>query len=234
MRAALPIILPLLGTSCAIFGHLSEEDKKSLASYRKNADQYYNQASASDRVEDYYRSLNQIDKGLELVPRDYRLKSQRAMCFLMLGKRDPNVLPHAEEAFKDVMRMRSDDNQDPRVLLGYGLTLHRRGYVQLTRAEILEDEIKNRDAGDSDDPQARASEHRKKANAYFRNAERQLQKLLEKEDFIGLAHQYLMNLKEHQGERAAAKKHGEEFLLESKRQRDIWDKKYKETMVAGF
>ena len=240
MRPLPPTLLPLLGTSllasCAIFGGLSEEDQTRLDIYRKNARQYFEEASASDRVREYYRSLDQIDKGLTIVPDDYRLQSQRAWCFLMLGKRDPNVLPEAEKAFKDVMAMRTDADHDPKTILGYGLTLHNLGYIERTRAEILEDEITRRGAGssDSNDPQARAGEHLARATAYFQSAELQLLKLLEKEDFLALAHRHLMNLKELQGDRAAAKEHGEAFLQECKKQRDHWEKKYQATTVYGY
>ncbi len=243
MRTSLPAPVPLLGisifalaTSCTIFGGLSEEEQARLDIYRKNAKQYFEEASATDQINDYYRSLDQIDKGLAIVPSDYRLRSQRAMCLLMLGKRDPNVLPKAEAEFKDVMAMRSDADHDPKTILGYGLTLHRLGYIERARAEILEDESKLRGAGtsDSNDPKARASEHRKRAQAYFHSAELQLLKLLEKEDFLLLAHRHLMNLKEHQGERAAAKAHGKAFLVECKKQRDHWEKKYATTTVYGY
>lgn len=235
-----PTILPLLGmplfASCTIFGGLSEEEQTALEIYRRNAKQYFEEASASDRPAEYYRSLDQIDKGLALVPDDYRLMSQRAMCLLMLGKRDPNLLPEAENAFKSVMALRSDANHDPKTILGYGLTLHRLGYIEKARAEMLEDEIKLRGAGTtaSNDPKARASEHRKRAAAYFHSAELQLNKLLEKEDFLALAHKHLMNLKEHQGDRAAAKKHGEDFLEECKKQREHWEAKYKATTVYRY
>ncbi len=241
MRPFPPTLLPLLGTtlltaSCAIFGGLSEEDQTRLDIYRKNAKQYFEEASASDRASEYYRSLDQIDKGLAIVPDDYRLKHQRAMCFLMLGKRDPKRLPEAEQAFKDVMAMRTDANHDPKTILGYGLTLHRLGYIERTHAEILEDEIKLGGAGtsDSNDPQARASEHRNRAKAYLHSAELQLLKLLEKEDFVDLAHRHLMNLKELQGDRTAAKKHGAAFLVECRKQRDHWEKKYKATTVFRY
>jgi len=239
MRPFLSTLLPLLGTSllsCTIFGGLSEEDQTRLDVYRKNAKQYFEEASASDRAGEYYRSLDQVDKGLAIVPHDYRLKSQRAMCYLMLGNRDPNVLPKAEQAFKDVMAMRTDADHDPKTLLGYGLTLHRLGYIERARAQILEDQIKLRGAGtsDSDDPEARASEHRARAEAYFESAELQLRKLLKKEDFLALAHRHLMNLKEHQGDRAAAKEQGEAFLVECKKQRDHWEKKYQATTVYGY
>ena len=104
MKPFLLTLLPLLGTSllsCTIFGGLSEEDQTRLDVYRKNAKQYFEEASATDRVGEYYRSLDQVDKGLTIVPHDYRLKSQRAMCYLMLGNRDPNILPKAEQAFKE-------------------------------------------------------------------------------------------------------------------------------------
>jgi tetratricopeptide (TPR) repeat protein len=236
MRPLLPILLPLLATSCAIFGGLSEEEQKSLEVYRKNADDYFNRASTSNQVQGFYRSLDQIDKGLELVPDDYRLKSRRAWCFLMLGKRDPRFLTDAETAFKDVMPLRSDDDHDPRTLLGYGLTLHRLGLIQRIRAEILEDEVKHQGAGtsDSDDPKARASEHRKKADAYFHNAERQLLKLVAKEDRLTTAYRHLINLKEHQGDRAAVKRYGEAYLERCQRDREYWEKKYQATTVAGY
>lgn len=233
----LPLLALSLLASCAIFGGLSEEEQARLEIYRKNAQQYFEQASASDQSADYYRSLDQINKGLSIVPDDYRLRSQRAMCLLMLGKhRDPNLLPKAEQAFKEVMAMRSDDDHDPKTILGYGLTLHRLGYIERARAEILEDQIKIRGAStsDSDDPRARADEHRARAMAYFDDAEQQLLKLLKKEDFLILANQHLMNLKEHQGDRAAAKEYGKAFLLECKKQREYWENKYKTTTLYRY
>jgi tetratricopeptide (TPR) repeat protein len=237
MRLFVPALGTLLFTSCTILGGLSEEDQTRLDIYRRNAKQYFEEASATNRPAEYYRSLDQIDKGLAIVPDDYRLKSQRAMCLLMLGKhRDPNLLPEAEKAFKDVMAMRSDADHDPKTILGYGLTLHRLGYIEQTRAEILEDQVKIRGAStsNSNDPKARASEHRARAMAYYKDAELQLLKLLKKEDFLVLAQRHLMNLKEHQGDRAAAKEHGKAFLVECEKQRKHWETKYKTTTVYGY
>ena len=115
--------------------NLSYDQRKSLADHQQNAALYYERGL-------YGQAIAQVDKGLELDPDDYKLKSLKGAILLRSvgtgGTQDQKRLDEATRILTEVYDERSDARHEPHVLLNYGQVLQKRGNRRIGRAIQLE------------------------------------------------------------------------------------------------
>jgi tetratricopeptide (TPR) repeat protein len=197
-----PILLLL--ASCGIFG--SSEDEEALARYQRNAALYYE----GDRFD---QALDQVRRGLEIDPDDYKLNLIRGWCLLRQTS-DARLLGPAAEQLDRVLELRGLDEQEPQALLGYAIVHGRMGFEQLGRAEQLRNEARRlKMTGDElERRQTEATELETSGRENLDLAEAQLQRLIDNGDRLLEAHYNTMYVKVWRNDYAGAIEHGNAYL----------------------
>ena len=194
----------LLLASCGIFG--SSEDEQALARYQRNAALYYE----GDRFD---QALDQVRRGLELYPDDYKLNLVRGWCLLRQTS-DSRLLGPAAEQLDRVMELRDVGEQEPQALLGYAIVHGRMGFEELGRAEQLRSEARRlKMTGDElERRQEEATRLETDGRANLDRAETQLQHLIHDGERILEAHYNMMYVKVWRNDYAGAIEHGNAYL----------------------
>lgn len=218
----------LLFASCGIFGR-SAQDQVALASYQRNAALYYE----GGRLD---QALDQVRRGLEIDPDDYKLSVIRAWCLLRKSRVEPRVFSDAAAEFDRVMRMRAEDRQGPQALLGYALVHQKLGIQERVLAEGLREEIERGAAGPGRAAAARREleHHRQAAEQHFREAERLLGRLVRRGDLLLEAHYHLMQTSALRGDYVATLEHGRAFLDRVRVEQERHQKNIDRTYVVAF
>jgi hypothetical protein len=126
------IAFSLLLCACS---SLAGEDRDRLASYQRQAATYFDGAK-------YGQALNQIERGLELDPHDYKLNALKGS-ILLLASGDANGTDHkkldeATALLEEQFAARALDRHEPHLLLYYALALQKQGLRRLGEAVRLE------------------------------------------------------------------------------------------------
>lgn len=216
-------ILPLLllSAGCA----LSPAENQQLASYQRNA-KYYFESGKLDQAQ------GMIDRGLEIAPRDYTLRSMQAAVQLRRSgapslSEDP-ALQASLAQFAELYTERSPRKHAPHVLLGYALARQKLGMRHVSEASRIEARMQR---GDAMPAEFKAMQER--ANVEFRAATEMLQVLIDRGEMTRVAHFHMMQLAAglHQG---TVIEHGEKYLEAARREQDTVRAELQRTTVAEY
>ncbi len=188
-RALALLALMLALPACGWLG-MSAEQEQQLAGYQSNAKLYWE----GGRID---QALDQVRRGLEIDPEDYRLRVIRAWCYLRMSQDEPRQLEAAVTEFDQVMELRADGDHAPQARLGYARAHATTALRLVGRARDRRDALA-RLALDGEAKAARATEIEQleaEARAHFDLAEAQLQRLLAAGESLLLAHYDLMTVK---------------------------------------
>jgi tetratricopeptide (TPR) repeat protein len=191
--------------ACGVFRD-SERDKR-LATYQQNAASYY-EGKRYDQAED------QVQRGLELEPANYKLNLILAMLYLQKGQADHGHLEPAKEQFEKTFALRSSSRLDTRSYLGYGLVNQKLATVRRAEASRLRKEastglLPREEAGRR---LARAGELETMAAAELEEAKRSFERLIAAGDQVRTAHYQMVQVATLMGRTAEAMQHGAQFL----------------------
>jgi len=194
LRNSLYLLIPLFAACSSLFG-LSEEDATKLAAFQSNASIYWERGNVN-------QALDQVRRGLEIQPDDYKLLTIQAWCWLRLARTDPAMLDRAATQFDRLLYMRADSDQNSQVRLGYAQAQSKLGLQQLKQADDMREEVATLTLS-PDDTRARteaAKRHEEVAKAHFARAEQQLKRLIDVGDQLLEAHHNLMTIKAWDGD----------------------------------
>lgn len=212
-RSLLPL---LLLASCGVFGG-PDKEHEALIRYQQNAQIYWDNGNLD-------QSLDQVRRGLEIDPENYKLLTIQAWATLRRSATEPDVLPTAEKQFDHLLSLRDESDHSPQVRLGYAKTQGKRAVELLQRANDLEEQSK-RDPSGVDHTQEAAT-LRADAEKYFARAVKELKTLVDRGEELLLAHYDLMSLLWWRGDYDGAVAEGNAYLeraaqLEERQHREL-------------
>lgn len=196
----------LVLASCGILG-LSQEDRDNLARYQRNASTYYDGSR-------YAQALDQVRRGREIEPDDYKLNFIRGWCLLRQSQEDPSLLESAAEQFEFVIGLRAEEDHGPQALLGYGVAHGKLGWERLRRAEEIRQEVDRlRLEGDAKATRiGEAQALETEARGTFARAEHYLQVLRDSGQYLTEANYNLMYVAVWRGDYDKAVDYGSAYL----------------------
>lgn len=205
-RLLLLLLLTSSLVACGIFG-LSAEEEANLTRYQRNAKTYYEGG-------EFERALDQIRRGLEIQPDDYRLLTISAWCMLRQSQTDPRRLQAATDAFDHLKELRPDSEQSSQARLGYGAAHGKLAFELRQRADQLRQDAARLKLEDTELQQSEteAAELERQSNHHFDLAEAELEKLLDSGDLLLEAHYHLMYVSVWRGDYEGAVSHGNRYL----------------------
>jgi Tfp pilus assembly protein PilF len=186
---AFALIATLSLTSCG----LSKADRNKLAQHQETAALYYGDGK-------YVEALQQVEKGLQIEPEDYKLHNIAGNAYLRqaeLYPDRPRYLQLAERWFDAAGSMRSRQNHDRAYFFGYGRTQLLLGRAAIDRAAQLRQdaESEGRTAEERSANLARAEELEQNiAPRYLAAAEAAFEELIQRTELLRFAHFYLVQL----------------------------------------
>ena len=224
-------LLPLLALcSCGAFGPGSER-KQQLTLHQSNAQLYVDGRQ-------FNQALDQVRRGLEIEPDDYKLNMIRSFCLLSLAQEtnDPERLRQASEAFDKLLTLRASEKLEPKAHLGYALLQQRLGMQQRAEADRLNEELKRTTWTEVEKRQreAKTAEHEAKAVAHMKTAERELMGLATGGDLPLLAHYHLLQIYALQGRHRDAIDQGRTYLTLATKQQEAHRQQIEKTSSVGF
>ena len=229
-RHALLLLVALLLPACGAFGiGMTDEEEQALAGYQSRAQLYWE----SEKLE---QCLQQVQKGKELAPDDYKLNTIEAWIYLRASLSNPKALDQAVERFDAVMSWRSPSAHSPQVLRGRASAYQQLGQRARREAVRLAEMVEK---SGGEDPQvaewvARRSEYATRAQAHFRTAMRTVQHLLDKGESLMEAHQLAMHLSEALRDYNACFRHGDAYLDLSRIAQEQKQLEIRRTQVLGY
>jgi regulator of sirC expression with transglutaminase-like and TPR domain len=219
MRSLL-LLLPLCLLACTA---LDTEEKTRLASYQRNAALYFDKAK-------YDQALGVIDRGLELEPWDYKLRTLRASIFLRLSGpaagRDQRMLDQSLETFAEVFADRSLRRHDSPMLFYYALARQKQGLRLLAEAARIDRK--------QPDAEERIAELDAAADAENAAARELFATLLHRGDYKRLCHYHLLQIAAADQDRTTILAQGAEYLTASAAEQDKLTKEIDRTMTYGY
>jgi tetratricopeptide (TPR) repeat protein len=230
MRRLLPLLLlPACGlVSCGLFG-MSDDDRNSLSRYQANAQLYYDGGN-------FDQALEQVRRGLEIEPDDYKLHYIRGWCFLRLVPRDPSMLQQASQQFERVMAYRAHEEHGPQALLGYGLCHQRLAQERLEQAQALHNELARVkfDSNEANIRRAQIDTHENVARGHLEIAGNQFQRLIDRGDALLEAHRNMMQTLALAQKYAPAVEHGNRFLQRCEQEQERLKQELQRTLVVAY
>lgn len=229
-------LLPLLAlcslglASCGVFG-LGSEKKQQLTLHQSNAQLYVDGRQ-------YSQALDQVRRGLEIDPDDYKLNMIRSFCLLSLAQEtnDADRLRQASEAFDKLLTLRASDKLEPKAHLGYALVQQRLGMQQRSEADRMNDELKRSNLSDLEKSsrENKATEHQRKAESHMQTAERELQGLAASGDLPLLAHYHLLQIYALQNRHREAIVEGTKYIELATKQQEAHRQQIEKTSSVGY
>jgi tetratricopeptide (TPR) repeat protein len=221
------VLLPVaLLASCGIFG-LSTEERDRIAAHTRNALTYYEGGR-------FNQCLDQVRRGLEIDPENYRLKTVRAWCYLRTTTGDRQGAEQTEKLFEEVYAMRSPEQHAPPVLIGYALIHQRFALRHQEQVLTLREELERAEPLERTTKEARITEHLQLARARFQKTEAALRVLVAREDELQLAHYHLMQTAGMQGRYEDAIASGTKMLEINATFQANWQQRFEQTSDAAF
>ncbi len=217
---SLPALLLLLIPACT---SLSADDQKQLASYQRNAGLYFDGGK-------YNQALGLVERGLELDPSDYKLRSMRASIHLRLSapaaSEDQRLLDRSLAEFEAVYAERSLARHDRHVLFYYALAHQKQGMRLFAEASALDPK--------GDDAAAKATALRHRGNSELLAARDLLTALLERGEIQRLCHFHLLQLAALDGDTAGLLTHGKLYLTAAAADQQKTEAEIERTTVYGY
>ncbi|MEM7204617.1 MAG: hypothetical protein AAF628_30445 [Planctomycetota bacterium] len=220
------LLLPL--AACGVFG-LSQEDRQSLVRYQSNAQIYWE----GGRLD---QAMDQVRRGLELAPDDYKLRTIRAWCRLRQANEQPQLVDDVVAEFDALLDLRGDDEHGPQARLGYAKAHSLRGVRALQQARELEASLTERPTSDKQIQEATAQigSWEEEAMADFDHSEQELTKLTERGESLLMAHYDLMTVKWWRGDYESAVIAGNAYLARVFELQDRVRRELERTLIVGY
>ena len=214
--------------SCSFFGSPKQNDQD-LAQHQSTASLYYE----GNR---YPQALDQVRKGLQIAPDDYKLLTIRAWCYLQLSLASPSRLAQAAKEFERIMELRRLDSQSPQVLLGYGMCHEKIALTKRSEIVARREQLRRGKHDEAETAMATAefSEIEASAAKHLREAEQLFTILVTRGDLLLQAQNQLMQVralrKNYQGSLSA----GTAYMERAQTQADNIQTKLGRTTVISY
>ena len=223
--------LALLALLCAC-SSLATDERSRLATYQRNAQLYFE----GGRLE---QTMIQVEKGLELEPDDYKLKSIKGAVLLRASATASSVdhkrLDEATKVLGEVHEQRSDSRHEPSLLLYYAQALQKQGQRLLGESIRVEG-----DAQRNPDKAAAAAQHEQAAAAQ-QLADQHLQQawdlfgvLVERGEILRFAHNHRMQIAGLRKQDDLFLEESDAFLQQNERARDTVERQVQEAKTVDF
>ncbi|MEO6595799.1 MAG: hypothetical protein ABIP94_13695 [Planctomycetota bacterium] len=184
----------LLAFLCAC-SSLSTDEEQQLASHQRNAKYYFD----GGRLD---QAMGQIERGLELDPDDYLLKSLEGAVLLKSSASaqgtDHRRLDQATAVLEAVYDTRSANRHQPYLLLNYALALQKQGQRHLGEAIRLEGQAQR--TPDSKEIADKATAEHGLATARLTQARDLLGVLIERGEVLRIAHNHRFQIAQQLGD----------------------------------
>jgi tetratricopeptide (TPR) repeat protein len=188
---ALLLLLPACTT-------LDSEQATRLAEHQRYASYYYEKQKWS-------QAMDQIERGLELEPEDYKLQSMKGQILLLFSGdaqgTDHKKLDEATDLLARVFDTRSVSRHEPHLLLNYACALQKQGLRHLGEAVRLEGaatRAANPDEGAA--ARTKAADEREEANTKLAQADELFVVLIERGWVVRLAHSHRLQIALQRGD----------------------------------
>lgn len=205
----------LLACACS---SLTSEEKSQLAGYQRRAALYFDGAR-------YDQAMDQIERGLELEPEDYKLNAMKGGILLLrsgdaLGT-DHRRLDEATALLQRMFDERSVARHEPYLLLNYARALQKQGLRRLGEAVRLEGQASRAVA--EQDPEAmrdRARSERDEADRLLREADGLFAELVARGELLRLAHNHRLQIALQRGDDAGFTSEAKAFQEQMQKAQD--------------
>lgn len=188
MRSFVPL-LPLLLTACAT---LDSEQATRLAEHQRQAALYFEKQK-------WNQAMDQIERGLELEPEDYKLLSMKGQILLLFSGdaqgTDHKKLDEATDLLAKVYDTRSVSRHEPYLLLNYGCALQKQGLRRLGEAVRLEgNAARSNNADEAATMRTTAADERREADTKLLAADALFVALIDRGWVVRLAHNHRLQI----------------------------------------
>lgn len=205
----------------------AEEDQR-LASFQSNAGHYWEMSRLD-------QALGMCDRGLEIDPEDYKLRSIQAAVHLRMSppptSPDQRMLDLCLDEFDELLSRRSLRHHEPFVLFLGALARQKQGMRLLREAE--EQRIGGGMPARKPDPGG-AERTRELADGQFASASELLEDLLDRGTHVRLTHYHLMQLAAARGHYSAMIEHGQKYLEQAAKEQLVAEGEIERTMTFGW
>jgi len=192
---ALPLLL------LAACHGLTPKDQHELAQFQQNAGLYFDGGK-------YDQALGLIERGLEVDPYDYKLRSMRAAIYLLqsgpASAEDQRMLDRSLAAFADVYDDRSPSRHERHVLLYYSLARQKQAMRRFAEASRIDPASDNAAVG--------KQALREQGNEDLRAAAELLQTLLDRGELPRVCHYHLLQIAALNNDAPGILEHGTKYL----------------------
>lgn len=224
-RSILP--LALLAAACS---SLSSEDEQRLADFQARALLYYDRNHL-------VQAIDQIDRGLELEPEDYKLTSLKASVMLQLSgtstSTDHQKLDEATRLLEQVYAQRSSSRHEPHLLLSYGMALQKQGRRHLGETIRLAGQASRAKPDEKDSLVDKAEQERELARQLLTQASEMFDALIERGEALRIAHNHRMQVARDLGDTPRFTSEAEAYFVQAKAAQDITQRRIEQTGDAA-
>jgi tetratricopeptide (TPR) repeat protein len=224
MRAS---ALLLLLCACS---SLDTDQQSRLADHQRGAALYFEKQK-------WNQAMDQIDRGLDIDPQDYKLTSMKAHILLLFSGdaqgTDHKKLDEATQLLEQVYDTRSISRHEPYLLFNYACALQKQGLRRLGEAVRLEGTAAHTsDAGEAATMRKTAAEERREAETKLQQADELLVDLVDRGWMVRLAHNHRMQIALQRGDDKTFRTEAEEYFKQAKLAEDTTEKRV-ETTSSG-
>lgn len=221
----------LLLALLAACSSLSSEDRQRLADFQARALLYYDRNHL-------VQALDQIDRGLEIEPDDYKLTSLKASVMLQLSgtatSTDHQKLDEATRLLEQVYEQRSSRNHEPHLLLSYGLALQKQGRRHLGETIRLAGQAARAKPDEKDALVRQAEDERALAKQLLTQAGEMFDVLIERGEVLRVAHNHRMQVARDLGDTPRFTSEAEAYFVQAKAAQDVTQRRIEQTGDAAF
>jgi tetratricopeptide (TPR) repeat protein len=221
MRHLAALLLLLAGCSS-----LTSEERSRLADHQSRAQIYFEGS-------DYGRAMDQIDRGLELDPDDYKLKSMRAGILLLASTNsqgtDHRRLDEATALLAAQFDTRSIGRHEPHLLLNYARAMQKQGLRHLGEAIRLEGQATRAPQAEIEGMKENASEQRRESNRCLDESWTLFGELVNRGEYLRVVHNHRLQIAVQRGQDEAFVKEAEAYLKQATAASDLTKKRIEET-----
>lgn len=223
--------IALLSLLCAC-STLSSEDRERLASHQRNAALFFD----GGRLE---QALNQIEKGLELDPEDYKLLALKGAVLLRASGdvqgTDHRLLDQATQVLEEVFSRRSASRHEPYVLLNYALALQKQGLRHLGESIRCAGEADRAvETGRQETLRVEANDSRRRAYDLLGRADGMLAVLIDRGELLRLAHKHRLQIARQLGDDAGFVAETNAFLAQNATEQAFAQREIERTTTPGY
>lgn len=217
------VLLLALLAACS---SLSSEDQQRLADFQARALLYYDRNHL-------VQALDQIDRGLEIEPDDYKLTSLKASVMLQLSgttaNTDQQKLDAATRLLEQVYAQRSSSRHEPHLLLSYGLALQKQGRRHLGETYRLAGDAARAKPDQKEELVQKVEQERELAKSLLNQAGEMFDVLIERGEVLRVAHNHRMQVARELGDTPRFIREAEAYFEQAKAAQDITQRRIEQT-----